>query len=215
MKWRSNKWSQKITRATKKEIQFVSTSVEALLTSAELKKELPMINEEFPVAQIPSTTSQLVELLLFTYLSFSFLFFSLCFELLVDVISKIPTFFSSFPRYYFDLRRNIRGKNEGILVPQSFEMLERKKESKKKKRTIMLCIAAENYFPFTVLSCYTMLASSQLLCIARISVCIIVVQLNNSRLFLSFDEEQEAAAAAFAAKYVFWTLVKSEDTRQC
>lgn len=63
-------------------------------------------------------------------MTFFFSFFSLCFELLVDVISKIPTFFSSFSRYYFDMRRNIRGKNEGILVPQSFEMLERKKERK-------------------------------------------------------------------------------------
>lgn len=75
--------------------------------------------------------NQLVSRIIIIHISL--FFFSLCFELLVDVISKIPTFFSSFPRYYFDLRRNIRGKNEGILVPQSFEMLERKKESKKKK----------------------------------------------------------------------------------
>lgn len=79
----------------------------------------------------------------------------------------------------------------------------------------MLCIAAENYFPFTVLSCYTMLALASFFVLQESLYVLLLFSFNNSRLFLSFDEEQEAAAAAFAAKYVFWTLVKSEDTRQC
>lgn len=78
-----------------------STSMEELLVSTELPMDSRRVNEEYPVAQILSTTSRI----------FLFHFFLL---ILWWISSKIPSFFSSFLCWYLDGFAVVYGGKPGV-----------------------------------------------------------------------------------------------------